>query len=206
MCDRMALSGGRVCPSYQAKRDNERGYDMADPKLLILSGSLRKGSYNRMLLKLAAEAFGPTDVIEGDLDLPLYNGDLEETEGVPEKVQTLAAQIKDADAVVVGSPEYNKGITGVLKNGLDWISRLPGWPLKGKPTVVVSASAGRTGGETAQFMTLSCLTQQQARLIPGTAVLIAGAMNAFDDDGRLKDETSQKLLTERMEGLRAELG
>ena len=179
---------------------------MTHPTLLLLSGSLRKGSYNRMLLAQAAEAFGPANVIEGDLDLPLYNGDLEEAEGVPEKVKTLAAQIKDADAVVVGSPEYNKGITGVLKNGLDWISRVPGSALKDKPTVVVSASAGRTGGETAQFMTLSCLTQHQARLIPGTAVLIAGAMNAFDDDGRLKDETSQKLLTERMEGLRAELG
>ncbi|HKL65329.1 MAG TPA: NADPH-dependent FMN reductase [Roseovarius sp.] len=178
---------------------------MADPKLLILSGSLRKGSYNRMLLKLAAEAFGPTEVIEGDLDLPLYNGDLEETEGVPEKVQTLAAQIKDADAIVVGAPEYNKGITGVLKNAIDWVSRVPGSAFKDKPTVVISASAGRTGGETSQFMTMSCLTQMQARLIPGTAVLIAGAMNAFDEDGQLKDETSRKLLAKRMEKLRAEV-
>jgi len=178
---------------------------MADPKLLILSGSLRKGSYNRMLLKLAADAFGPAEVIEGDLDLPLYNGDLEEAEGVPEKVQTLAAQIKDADAIVIGAPEYNKGITGVLKNAIDWVSRVPGSAFKDKPTVVISASAGRTGGETAQFMTMSCLTQMQARLIPGTAVLIAGAMNAFDEDGRLKDETSQKLLAQRMEKLRAEV-
>ena len=88
---------------------------MADPKLLLLSGSLRKGSYNRMLLALAAGAFGPAQVTEGNLDLPLYDGDLEEAEGVPLAVQTLAAQIKDADAVVIGAPEYNKGITGVLK-------------------------------------------------------------------------------------------
>jgi chromate reductase len=71
--------------------------------------------------------------------------------------------------------------------------------------VVVSASAGRTGGETAQFMTLSCLTQLQARLVPGTAVLIAGAMNAFDETGKLKDEMSRKLLAERMAALRAEV-
>jgi len=178
---------------------------MADPKLLILSGSLRKGSYNRMLLKLAAKAFGPAEVTEGDLDLPLYNGDLEEAEGVPEKVQTLAAQIRETDALVIGAPEYNKGITGVLKNAIDWVSRVPGNAFKDKPTVVISASAGRTGGETAQFMTLSCLTQMQARLVPGTAVLIAGAMNAFDEDGQLKDETSQKLLAKRMETLRAEV-
>jgi len=178
---------------------------MADPKLLILSGSLRKGSYNRMLLKLAAKAFGPAEVTEGDLDLPLYNGDLEEAEGVPETVQTLAAQIRETDALVIGAPEYNKGITGVLKNAIDWVSRVPGNAFKDKPTVVISASAGRTGGETAQFMTLSCLTQMQARLVPGTAVLIAGAMNAFDEDGQLKDETSQKLLAKRMETLRAEV-
>ena len=178
---------------------------MADPKLLILSGSLRKGSYNRMLLKLAAKAFGPAEVTEGDLDLPLYNGDLEEAEGVPEKVQTLAAQIRETDALVIGAPEYNKGITGVLKNAIDWVSRVPGNAFKDKPTVVISASAGRTGGETAQFMTMSCLTQMQARLVPGTSVLIAGAMNAFDEDGQLKDETSQKLLAKRMETLRAEV-
>jgi len=178
---------------------------MPNPTLLTLCGSLRGGSYNRMLLTQAVAAFGPAEHIEGDLDLPLYNGDLEEAEGIPEKVKALAAHIKSADAIVIGAPEYNKGITGVLKNALDWVSRVPGSAFKDKPTVVVSASAGRTGGETAQFMTLSCLTQLQARLVPGTAVLIAGAMNAFDEHGQLKDEMSQKLLTERMESLRSAL-
>jgi len=178
---------------------------MADPKLLILSGSLRKGSYNRMLVILAARAFGSAEVTEGDLDLPLYNGDVEEADGIPEKVNTLVQQIKDADAVVIGAPEYNKGITGVLKNALDWVSRVPGGALKDKPTVVISASAGRTGGETSQFMTQHCLSQHQARLIPGPAVCVAGAMNAFDEDGRIKDETTIKLLDQRMERLRAEL-
>ena len=178
---------------------------MADPKLLILSGSLRKGSYNRMLVILAARAFGSAEVTEGDLDLPLYNGDVEEADGIPEKVNTLVQQIKDADAVVIGAPEYNKGITGVLKNALDWVSRVPGGALKDKPTVVVSASAGRTGGETSQFMTQHCLSQHQARLLPGPAVCVAGAMNAFDEDGRIKDETTIKLLDQRMERLRAEL-
>ena len=178
---------------------------MSTPVLLLISGSLRKGSYNRMLLAEAARAFGEAEMVEADLALPLYDGDLEEAEGVPEKVQNLAAQIKSADAIVIGAPEYNKGITGVLKNALDWVSRVPGGAFRDKPTVVISASAGRTGGETAQFMTLSCLTQLQARLVPGTAVLIAGAPDAFDADGRLKDEMSRKLLAERMARLRAEL-
>ena len=177
---------------------------MANPKLLTISGSLRKGSYNRMLLREATEAFGPAEVSEADLHLPLYDGDLEEAEGVPEKVQHLARQIREADAVVIAAPEYNKGITGVLKNALDWVSRVQGAAFRNKPVVVISASAGRTGGETAQFMTLSCLTQLQARLLPGTAVLIAGAGDAFDEAGRLKDATSRKLLTARMEALRAE--
>lgn len=178
---------------------------MTTPVLLLISGSLRKGSYNRMLLAEAARAFGEAELREADLALPLYDGDLEVAEGVPEKVKILADQIKTADAVVIAAPEYNKGITGVLKNALDWVSRVPGGAFSDKPTVVISASAGRTGGETAQFMTLSCLTQLQARLIPGTAVLIAGAQDAFDDAGRLKDETSRKLLARRMERLRAEL-
>lgn len=178
---------------------------MPNPKLLTISGSLRQGSYNRMLLREAILAFGAAEVTEADLHLPLYDGDLEEAEGVPLKVQILARQIKEADAVLIAAPEYNKGITGVLKNALDWVSRVPGAAFRGKPTVVISASAGRTGGETAQFMTLSCLTQLQARLIPGTSVLIAGAPNAFDAEGHLKDETSRKLLSDRMAGLRAEL-
>ena len=178
---------------------------MANLKLMTISGSLRKGSYNRMLLAEAVEAFGPADVTEGDLNLPLYDGDLEAASGVPVVVQTLAQQIRDADAVVISAPEYNKGISGVLKNALDWISRVEGAVFKDKPTVVVSAAAGRTGGETAQFMTLSCLTQLQARLMPGTSVLIAGAMNAFDDTGTLRDGMSRKLLAKRMEALRAEV-
>jgi len=178
---------------------------MADPRLLILSGSLRKGSYNRMLIILAARAFGSAEVTEGDLDLPLYNGDVEEADGIPEKVHRLVQQITEADAVVIGAPEYNKGITGVLKNALDWVSRVPGGAFKDKPTVVVSASAGRTGGETSQFMTQHCLSQHQARLIPGPAVCVAGAMNAFDEEGRLLDETAQKLLNTRMQRLRDEV-
>lgn len=178
---------------------------MPNPRLLTISGSLRQGSYNRMLLREAVLAFGAAEVTEADLHLPLYDGDLEAANGVPSKVQLLARQISETDAVVIAAPEYNKGITGVLKNALDWVSRVPGAAFKDKPTVVISASAGRTGGETAQFMTLSCLTQLQARLLPGTAVLIAGAPEAFDAEGRLKDEMSRKLLSDRMAGLRAEL-
>lgn len=178
---------------------------MSTPKLLTISGSLRQGSFNRMLLKEAVKAFGGAEVMDADLNLPLYDGDLEEADGIPASVQALAEQIKAADAIVISSPEYNKGIPGVLKNALDWVSRVEGAVLKGKPTVVVSAAAGRTGGETAQFMVLHCLTQLQVRLLPGQAVLVAGAMNEFDDNGALKNDLYRKTLATRMQALRAEV-
>lgn len=176
---------------------------MSKPKLLTISGSLRKGSFNRMLLAEAVKAFGEADVTNADLRLPLYDGDLEEAEGVPQSVQALAEQIKNADALVISSPEYNKGITGVLKNAFDWVSRVDGMPFKGKPTVVMSANAGRTGGETGQFMVLSCLTPLQAQIIAGPLLCVAGAGNEFDDNGCLTNDHYQKVLKGKMEALRA---
>lgn len=178
---------------------------MTTPKLLAISGSLRAGSYNRKLLALAVEAFGEAEVMQGDLNLPLYDGDLEEAEGIPAAVQTLADQIKAADAIVIASPEYNKGIPGVLKNALDWVSRVKGAVLADKPTVVISAAGGRGGGETAHFMVIHCLAQLQVRIIPGPPVLVAGAQDAFDEDGRLRIESYVKALDGRMAKLRAEV-
>lgn len=178
---------------------------MSNPTLLAISGSLRKNSFNRMLLARAVRAFGPAKVLEGDLRLPLYDGDQEEAEGIPAEVQALAEQIIAADAIVIASPEYNKGIPGVLKNALDWVSRVKGNVLADKPVVVISAAAGRTGGETAQFMVISCLAQLQVRLVPGPAILVAGAMNEFDEGGALKNERYQTALDTRMQKLRAEV-
>lgn len=178
---------------------------MPKPTLLTISGSLRKGSFNRMLLHEAVETFGSAHVIETDLDLPLYNGDDEDAHGLPDKVRTLVKQIEAADAVVIATPEYNKGITGVLKNALDWISRAEGMVLRGKPTVVISANAGRTGGETGQFMTISCLVQLQARLLFGPPVLVAAAQDQFDETGRLTTKSYITALETRMQALRAEV-
>ena len=175
---------------------------MSQPTLLALSGSLRKGSYNRMLLARATEAFGPAEVVNGDLNLPLYDGDLEDAEGIPADVQRLAEQIKTADAIVIASPEYNKGMSGVLKNATDWVSRVKGGVFSGKPVAVISAAAGRSGGETARFMMMANLLQLQARIVPGPAVMIAAAYEAFDDEGQLKDEMARTLLEKQMKALR----
>ena len=99
---------------------------MAHVKLLGLSGALRKGSTNTLLLQEAARLLGDAELTLADLNLPLYDGDLEAAEGVPAAVQKLAAQIAEADAVVISTPEYNRGLSGVLKNALDWVSRVEG--------------------------------------------------------------------------------
>ncbi|MCM2562596.1 NAD(P)H-dependent oxidoreductase [Lutimaribacter sp. EGI FJ00015] len=178
---------------------------MAKPKLLGISGSLRKASTNTKLLREAARLFGECDFTEADLHFPLYDGDLEDAQGIPPEVQTLADQIAAADAVIISGPEYNKGITGVLKNALDWVSRTKGNPWSDKPVAITSATAGRAGGERTQVMLRMCLYPFRPRLLQGPEVLVAASADAFDDDGRLRGEMNVKTLTDLMAALKAEM-
>ena len=173
--------------------------------LLGISGSLRKASLNRKLIREAGRIGGADPFVEGDVDFPLYNGDLEDASGIPENVKKLAGQISDADAVVISTPEYNKGVSGVLKNALDWISRTEGNVWADKPVAIMSASAGRSGGERAQYDLRLKMVPFRARLIQGPEVLVGGASDQFDEDGRLKDERSINGLTKLMDALRAEV-
>lgn len=176
---------------------------MANLKLLGLCGSLRSASTNRLLMHEAARRFGDATFIEADLRFPLYDGDLEDDPGVPAAVQTLSDQIAEADAVIVATPEYNKGISGVLKNALDWISRTKGNPWSGKPVAIMSAAAGRAGGERSQNMTRLCLTPFRPLLLPGPEVLVAATSGQWDDAGRLTNEINAKALDELMTILRS---
>ncbi|MFQ6547165.1 NADPH-dependent FMN reductase [Aestuariibius sp. 2305UL40-4] len=173
--------------------------------LVTIAGALRQASTNRLLAAEAARLFAPDELIQADLRFPLYDGDLEEAEGVPDAVQTLADQIAGADAVVISTPEYNKALSGVLKNALDWISRTKGRPFAGKPTAIMSAAAGRAGGERSQFSLRLCLVPFGADVLTGPEVMIANSGNAFDDTGRLKDENAVKFLGQLMENLRARI-
>lgn len=177
---------------------------MPNPTLLLISGSLRAGSFNRKLLQQAVADFGPANVTQADLNLPLYDGDLEAAHGIPDPVLTLADQIKKADGIIISAPEYNKGITGVLKNALDWISRVEGMVLRGKPVAVMSANAGRTGGETGQYMLRACLTPLQPRLIPGPFVMVANAAKEFET-GQLDNDHYRASLSHLMQALRIEI-
>ena len=179
---------------------------MPELRLLGLSGALRRDSTNRQLLREAAHLFGPCDFFEADLNLPLYNGDDEAATGVPASVQALARQIGEADAVVISTPEYNKGLSGVLKNALDWVSRTDGNPWQDKPVAVMSAAAGRAGGERGQAMLRQCMVAFGPRILQGPEMHLAASSNAFGDDGHLKNEQYIATLTQLMAGLRQEVG
>ncbi|WP_281858483.1 NADPH-dependent FMN reductase [Litoreibacter halocynthiae] len=174
--------------------------------LLGISGSLRSDSFNRKLIREAARLGNAASFIEADLRVPLYDGDLEAASGIPESVQTLTDQIKEADAVIISTPEYNKGISGVLKNALDWVSRTESNPWLGKPVAIMSATAGRAGGERTQFNLRLCMVPFRPRILQGPEVLVGGASNEFDDSGNLTNERYVKTLTQLMEDLAAEVG
>lgn len=177
---------------------------MTNFKLLGISGSLRAGSHNRMLLREAARLGNADSLTEADITFPLYNGDDEEASGIPAMVQTLADQIAAHDAVIIATPEYNKGISGSLKNALDWVSRTEGGVWSGKPVAVMAAAAGRSGGERAVANLRLALVPFRPRVIQGPDVLVGESYNQFDADGRLTNELNTKALLALMKALRAE--
>ncbi|QYK41905.1 MAG: NAD(P)H-dependent oxidoreductase [Paracoccaceae bacterium] len=177
---------------------------MADHNLLGFCGALRAASTNRMLLHEAARIYAPGSFHEADLRLPLFDADLQ-ARGMPDIVAELAGQVAAADAVVIATPEYNKALSGVLKNALDWISRVPGSVWRDKPVAILSAAAGRAGGERAQYSLRLCLNPFRPRLLPGPEVMIANSGTAFDHQGRLIDPRSVAALAELMTLLRAEV-
>lgn len=178
---------------------------MTDIKLLGISGSLRKGSLNTKLVRAAAQQFGPCDFTMADIRMPLYDGDLEESNGIPAEVTTLAQQISAASAIVMATPEYNANLSGVLKNALDWLSRTDGNLWAGKPVAIVSAAAGRTGGARAQFSLRHCMTPFNPVILQGPEVMIAGAMNEFDENDQLLGEMGQDALNKLMSQLHASI-
>ena len=176
---------------------------MATHTLLGISGSLRKGSHNSLLLAEAARLFGDAEYSEADINLPLYNGDDEEANGVPAAVDALAQQIANADAVLISTPEYNKGPSGALKNALDWVSRSQIKPWGGKPVAVISAAAGRAGGERAQMVLRGFMVPFRPVILQGPEIHLAASYEAFDENGQLTGEIYVKELTALMDGLRA---
>lgn len=178
---------------------------MAHYQLLGLSGALRQESSNSKLLREAARLFGDCTYEAADLRLPLYDGDEEEAGGVPGAVMRLAEQIAAADGVIISTPEYNKGPPGVLKNALDWVSRTKLAPWKQKPVAVMSAAAGRAGGERAQLVLRGFMVPFNPRILQGPEMHLANSNNEFDEHGHLTSEIYTKTLSALMDAFRAEI-
>jgi chromate reductase len=166
-------------------------------RVLGISGSLRRDSYNSALLRAAAERL-PAEVelvaFERLAEIPAYDADLEESVGAPEAVAELRQAMRDADAVLVATPEYNSSIPGGLKNALDWASRPAGESaLNGTPAAVISASTGMFGGVWAQAETRKVLGALGGRVIE-TEFPVPHAQNQYEN-GRLEltPEQSQAL-------------
>src|SRR5919198_2823291 len=174
-------------------------------RVLGIAGSLRVGSYNRALLRAARElAPAGMEIAEFDLRaLPLYDGDVEAA-GDPEPVAAFKDAIRSADAILIATPEYNRGVPGVLKNAIDWASRPPlGSPLAGKPVALMGASTGRGGTARAQEQLRTALEFSRADVLAQPEVLVPEAYMRFDEQGRLTDEETSTKLRSLLEALSA---
>jgi chromate reductase len=161
---------------------------------LGIAGSLRRGSYNRGLIRAAIElAPAGARVIPYDLiDLPLYNGDVE-AEGDPEPVAAFKRAIAAADALLIASPEYNHCIPGVLKNAIDWASRpARASVLTGKPVAIMGASTGRGGTARAQAHLRDGLAYTNGLVLPLPEVLVPLAAEKFDGESVLEDPVTRE--------------
>ena len=154
---------------------------------LGVAGSLRRGSYNRGLIRAASEVAPPgLSVSAYDLtDIPLYNADVE-AEGDPEPVAAFKRAIAAADALLIATPEYNHCIPGVLKNAIDWASRPPRQSaLSGKPVAVMGATPAPSGTARAQAQLRDGLTYTNGLVLPLPEVLVGLARDKFDEEGNL---------------------
>ena len=168
----------------------------ADFHIFGIAGSLRAGSYNRALLRAAAEVLPPRVTLEtGEIrDIPLYDADLQ-AEGDPEPVVRFKRQIEAADALLIATPEYNYSIPGVLKNALDWASRPPKTcVVRRKPIGIMGCSSGESGTMRGQLALrqMFVFTDSYVMLQPELRVPRAGEV--FDETGRLIDEELRERL------------
>jgi chromate reductase len=172
--------------------------------ILGISGSLRKASYNTAALHAAQELApeGVTIEIADISAIPIYNDDVRAA-GIPASVLALGAEIARADAVLIATPEYNFSIPGVLKNAIDWISRLPDQPFKNKPVAILGASPGPVGTARAQYDLRKVFVFLDAHVLNKPEIMISNAGTRFDAEGKLTDETSRKFLASQIEALRA---
>src|SRR6267154_3639533 len=170
-------------------------------RILGIAGSLRHGSYNRAALRAATELVPEGAILETfELDgIPVFNQD--EEQNPPAKVTEFKSRIREADALLFVTPEYNYSVSGVLKNAIDWASRPPNQPFDGKPVAIMGASGGVLGTARAQYHLRQICVFLNMLPVNKPEVMIPQAQNRFDAEGNLTDETAKGLINQLMESL-----
>jgi NAD(P)H-dependent FMN reductase len=173
---------------------------MSNVRIVAFAGSLRSGSFNKKLIRIAAAGAraagaGVTEIDLRDIPMPLYDGDIESEHGLPPNAKVFKRLLIDHHGFLISSPEYNSAVSGVLKNAIDWASRPePNEPalaaFKGKIAGLVSASRGHLGGVRGLAVLRSILSNIGVIVIP-TQMAISRANDAFEPNGDLKDERQQ---------------
>ena len=181
-------------------------------QLLFFAGSTRQGSYNKKLARLAqriatANGIGGVFVDLKDYPMPLYNGDLEAEHGPPQKAQEFKALLGEYQGAFIASPEYNSSITPLLKNTLDWMTRVraPGETgletFKSRVFAISGASPGYYGTMRSLLNLRQILTLGLGALVIPQQLALPRANDAFEEDGSLKDQAQLKMLTGVVEAL-----
>ena len=161
-------------------------------KILVFAASLRKASFNRKLAMQVTEILKTISGIEIDhadyldFEMPIYNGDVEESTGVPAGAKELVRRVQAAQAIIISTPEYNGSIPGTLKNAIDWASRIKPNPFQGKPLLLVGASPGGLGAVRGLWHTRVPFEVLGCYVYPEMFGLSA-AHEAFDENSKLKD-------------------
>ena len=166
------------------------------------AGSLRRGSYNRALLRAATELAPPAlHIVIHELDgIPLYNGDIEAA-GTPPSVVQLCDAVRQADGLLIATPEYNHGVPGVLKNTIDWLSRPPRHSaLNGKVAALMGATPGTLGTARAQSQLRQAFVFTNTYALLQPEVLVSHAHEKFDADGRLVHQATRDVLATFLHG------
>jgi chromate reductase, NAD(P)H dehydrogenase (quinone) len=179
---------------------------MTDRQLdvLVICGSLRKGSYNAALAR-TLPALTPGGMRLRDApsfaSFPLYNFDIQNETGFPHEVNAWADAIRGADGLIIVSPEYNWSIPGGLKNAIDWVSRMKEQPFKDKPVALQSAAGGILGGSRMQYHLRQSLTSIDALLFGRPEVIVTFAAQKFDEKTlELKDQTALDMIKLQLSG------
>jgi chromate reductase, NAD(P)H dehydrogenase (quinone) len=177
---------------------------MADQTLNVISicGSLRKGSYNRIVMN-ALPALAPDGMQIKEAppfsEFPLYNADIQNSTGFPAPVQTLADAVRAADGVIFVTPEYNFGIPGPLKNAIDWVSRLQNQPFAGKPVALQSASPGPVGGARVQYDMRRSMVFLDALTLNKPEIFIGNCAQRLDEKtGKITDEQTVGFIKQQL--------